>query len=95
MRKGNKMGKSITCNYHCTVNLSNGKNPIGGAMTLKEVLKLGDSYAKHYKADLVKIDVFPQTAAGRKVVRKDFLIMTAAGTIDRFNIGDSIPMYCF
>ena len=89
------MGKSITCNYHVTVNLANGKNPIIGVMSLKEVKSATQNEAHHYGTQVVKIDVFAQTKAGERVMKKDFLIIDAWGKVNHYSMGDTIPAYSF
>jgi hypothetical protein len=89
------MGRSVTCNYHCTASLSNGQNPIFGAMSLKEAYKNGQSCAIAEGAQLVKISVFAQTASGRKAVKKDFIIIDAWNNKDHYYMEDKIPFYTF
>jgi len=89
------MGKSITCNYHCTAQLANGTNPIFGAMSLKEAKAIAKSIATAYKTLLVRIDIYPQTKTGERVMKKDFLIIDAWGNIQHYEIGERIPFYTF
>lgn len=93
------MGHSITCNFQCTVNLSNGSSPIYGAMTLKGIKGILLS-EKEYQAGngnaVVNIEIFPQTKAGERYLKGyDFMIMDNTEKLDYYNIGQPIPFYTF
>jgi len=93
------MGRSITCNFQVTVNLSNGPSPVYGAMSYKEVKGIIESEKQFQQAKghaVVNAEIWPQTATGRKYLKgKDFAIMASDHTIDYYNVGDKIPFYCF
>jgi hypothetical protein len=89
------MGHSITCTYHCEVSLSDGKKLCYGAMSLREAYGTGKSHALAYGAQLVKINVFGQTVAGRAVMQKDYLIIDAWGNKDHYFIDQAVPFYTF
>lgn len=90
------MGRSQLCNYHINVYLSNQRGSLtAGAMSLKQAYGNGLSFAEAYKGQLVKVEVIPQTAAGRKVIQKDYGILDCNGKLDRYNIGEPVPYYAF
>jgi len=93
------MGRSITCNYHCTAYYSTGENWIFGAMSLKEAYAMGKSFNgalnKKGKNQLVKIVVFAQTARGERTMKKDYLIIDAWNHRDHYAMTDAIPFYTF
>ena len=90
------MGKSITCNMEIQVHLSNRKvEYIAGAMSFKEAYKYGLSLAETFNGRLVNINCWPQTSKGRNLIKSDFAIIDCVGKVDRFNVGDQIPAYCF
>jgi len=94
------MGHSVTCNFHCTVNLSNSSSsPVYGAMTIKDIkgiLLSEKEYQKTKGNEVVKIDVFPQTKTGERYMKgKDFMIMDCNSKLDYYNVSDNIPLYSF
>lgn len=80
------MGRSQTCNFHCTVHLKNAElYPIYGAMTLKEVkgiLNSESDYQKQKNDYVTSIKIFAQTKAGERYLKGyDFLTMDKYGKI--------------
>lgn len=92
------MGRTQTCNFQVTVNLSKGSSPIYGAMTLKDIRGLIESEREYQKAkgvSVINAEIWPQTANGRKYMKKDFAIMDTTGNVDHYTVGDAIPFYSF
>ena len=89
------MGRSITCTYHCEVNLSNGQKPIFGAMSLKDAYNNSKSFADSYGCQVVNTIVFAQTKTGQRAMKKDFIIIDSLGNKDHYSMNDKIPFYTF
>jgi len=89
------MGHSITCTYHCEVSLADRQKLCYGAMNLRDAYGTGKSHAIAYNTQLVKINVMAQTAAGRKIMHKDYLIIDAWGHRDHYFMEDKIPFDTF
>lgn len=94
------MGKSITCNFEVQVATS-GTTELAcyGAMTLKDIKGILASEKEHQKSKghaVVKLNIWPQTAAGRNYMKgKDYAIMDCWGKMDYYNVQDSVPFYTF
>lgn len=80
------MGHSRLCTYRCEAVMENGERPIYGAMTLKEAYITGLSCVETEESHLDKIIVFGQTAAGKKTIGSDYLVIYPDGTRERCNI---------
>ncbi len=94
------MGRSVTCNFQVQIATSGTtEEKITGAMTLKDIKGLLASekeYQKEKGHAVVKMNIWPQTAAGRQYMKgKDFAIMDCWGNMDYYNVGDNIPIYTF
>ncbi len=84
------MGRSITCNFQCTVKLSNGDMPMYGAMTLKDIkgiLASEKAYQEPKGIKVYNITVFAQTKTGERYMKGyDYLKMDKYGVIHYCNI---------
>lgn len=93
------MGRSITCNFHVAINVSNGKQSLMGAMSLKDIkgaILSEIEYQKDKGNRVVNAEVFSQTKTGERYMKgHDYFIMDVNGNIDYYNIGQSVPFYCF
>ncbi len=93
------MGRSVTCTFQCTVNLSKGNSPIYGAMTLRDVkgILLSEQELRGREGvQVVNIEIWAQTAKGTQYMKgHDYMIMDAWGKIDYYNIEQPVPFYTF
>lgn len=90
------MGRSVTCNFNCTVNTTNGKQYSYGAMNLKQVkgiLNSENEYQKPKGNQVVNVVIFAQTKKGERYMKKDFMLMDCTGSVNHYNMTDSIPFY--
>jgi len=89
------MGRSITCNFQCTVKLSNKEYPIYGAMTLKDIRSIMASENAYQNPKGIKvnqIEIFAQTKTGEKYLKgNDYMIMDRYGVIHYCNIDTTLP----
>lgn len=85
------MGRTQTCNFHCTVHLKHSDSfPIYGAMTLRDIKGILASENEYQKAKgdfVTSIKIFAQTKVGERYLKGyDYLTMDRYGNIHYSNI---------
>lgn len=76
------MGFSRTYNFWVNVNLKNGKSYIEGVNSIKSGINLAEFYSCNHKSELINLELCPQTATGRRLTKKDYIIITPNLTVE-------------